>query len=113
MYEVSNGKKLKFFGMLEGHSSLGASCLSFFTHQNQQHIITGGNDCRINVWKFPNNFFIPVEDTTEPPFQHKQVLMPSKVNCVTELSGRQNCSFIACDQSNKLSYFEVVEEGSM
>ena len=75
------------------------------TLKNQAFLFSGGNDCRINVWKFPASTMSNDQATN----QHQQIKMASKVNCMKPYLDNNEAFLLACDQSQEINIFKFQE----
>eukprot|EP00794_Sanderia_malayensis_P010799 gene10799-11953_t len=72
---ISKERRLNVTDILTEHSSLGVACVKLCTFDNKSYLLSGGNDCKVNVWQFPAE----QDCFASGKFKQKQLGMTSKI----------------------------------
>ena len=91
--------------ILRSHSSLGVSCLNIFEYQDHKYLLSGGNDCKLNVKeiKMKSSEESEICSTTD-----NTIVLPSKVNNLTSFLHNEKVFHLVCDQSSHLKLYEQI-----
>ena len=106
LYEITKSRKLMPAEILKHHSSIGATSIELFDFEDEHFLISGGNDCKLNIIKLASGAF-QSDFNTKDKNCCKSINLFSKVNHLTSYNHNNKFSIFVCDQTNNLKCFEV------
>ena len=95
------GKLFKCTEKLRGHDSEVSQVYHFNIDNSMECLVSGGNDCKINIWKKQTGKNIKYD-------LHHKICHDSKINWITCTSFENACIYVA-DQSSNVTVYEIIK----
>eukprot|EP00112_Aurelia_sp_Birch-Aquarium-sp1_P002245 Seg1244.2 transcript_id=Seg1244.2/GoldUCD/mRNA.D3Y31 product="WD repeat-containing protein 53" protein_id=Seg1244.2/GoldUCD/D3Y31 len=106
LYEITKSRKLIPAEILKHHSSIGATSIKLLDFEDEHCLISGGNDCKLNVIKLASGAF-QSDCNTKDKNSCKSINLSSKINHLTSFNNNEKFSILVCDQTSNLKCFEL------